>query len=426
MKFIIIIILIQIQTLFSMIFYIYLLYLVSYFLHLSSRFSILGAIRFDLVLAGVLFILLFFSSPRDENSKKLEPQRILEILCIYVVISLPFVAWPGSVLNVGAQPWIKAILFFYFTVKAVSTKEQLKILVWVFVGCQVFRVLEPTYLHLTVGYWGSGAVSSVGGYHYLNRLSGAPHDVVNPTQLSWVAVNIAPFLYYLCWDSNWIGKICFTCIVPPVFYGFILTGARGGVICLLVVVLGIVWLSEHKIRNGIVFIVLGAGLIIFLAGNLSQDLSTRYLSLVESDVAGSDTVQGRFRAIDRYLSTLSYKPIQGNGLGTSREVNWNIYGESSQITHNLYLEIAQELGFIGLFIFLLYIRSIYRMILKSKQVLRQKNLQNSWHFRMIKSVQVWFFMDIVYSMSVFGLRSWEWYLFGGFAAISYKISEKEL
>ncbi|GAB6910005.1 conserved membrane hypothetical protein [Desulfosarcina cetonica] len=404
-------------------FYLYNLYIVSYFIHLPARIPALGVVRFDLVLAGTLVLLLWKHRFRDAAGKKLEPQHCLEMLCIYVVLSLPLVTWPGSALNVGFQPWIKALLFFFFTIKAVQTEKQFKITIWVFVACQVFRIFEPTYLHLTEGYWGSAAYSVVGGISRLDRLSGAPHDVVNPTQLSWVAVNVVPFLFYLGWMAGKIGKALVACVAPPFFYGFTLTGARGGIVCLGIVIFGIVWFSKNRVRNAAIAGMLLMIVLTVLFGRISSDLQTRYLSLFKSDVAGADTVKGRFNAIKRYLGTLTYKPLQGNGLGTSREVNWNVTGNSSQITHNLYLEIAQELGLIGLVIFVLYMVSIYRLLMNALLLVREKQLQGSWLDRTIKALLVWFFMDIVYSMSVFGLRSWEWYLFGGFAALAYKFVE---
>jgi hypothetical protein len=318
-------------------FALYILYIVSYFIHLPARIPVLGKARFDMLLAGILLLLLWGNQLRDAAGNKLEPQRRLEALCIYVVLSLPLVTWPGSALSEGFVPWIKALLFFFFTVKAIQTEKQFKIAIWVFITCQVFRVLEPTYLHVTTGYWGSAAYSTVGGLSVLDRLAGAPHDVVNPTQLSWVAVNVIPFLFYLGWLSGKIGKILVACIAPPFFYGFILTGARGGIICFAVVILGIVWFSENRARNAAIAGTLVVIVIAVFFGRMSSDLQTRYLSIVDSDVAGADTAKGRLDAIKRYLGTLTHKPLQGNGLGTSREVNWNYTGVSNQITHNLFL-----------------------------------------------------------------------------------------
>ncbi len=405
-------------------FLLYLLYIISYFLHLPARIPALGVMRFDFVLAIVLFIVLLSSKLRDENGQKYKPQKFLELLVIYIIITFPMVTWPGSVLDVGAEPWIKAALFFFFTVKAIKSEVQFKIAIWVFVGCQVFRVLEPTYLHLTDGYWGSIAFSHVGGNSVLNRLSGAPLDVVNPTQLSWVAVNVVSFLFYLGWQGGNFGKVLVISISPLFFYGFALTGARGGMVCMAIVILGIVWFSKNRVRNAVIASVLVVIVMAVFFGKMSSDLQTRYLSLVESDVAGADTVQGRFNALNRYIKTLSYRPVIGNGLGTSREVNWNYSGNSSQITHCMYLEIAQELGFVGLFIFLLYMFSIYKLLHAARALVREKKLTGTWIDRTIKALLVWFFMDVVYSISVFGLRSWEWYLFGGFATLALYFAEQ--
>ncbi len=79
----------------------------------------------------------------------------------------------------GLEVYVKAIVFFFFTVRLVTTERRLQLLLLVFVLCQAFRVVEPAYLHVTTGYWGS--IASMADWEYMNRLAGAPHDVVNPT-----------------------------------------------------------------------------------------------------------------------------------------------------------------------------------------------------------------------------------------------------
>src|SRR5690606_42071421 len=42
-----------------------------------------------------------------------------------------------------------------FTALTIDTEKRLKWFIAVFVFCQIFRVLEPLYLNITQGYWGS-------------------------------------------------------------------------------------------------------------------------------------------------------------------------------------------------------------------------------------------------------------------------------
>ena len=118
---------------------------------------------------------------------------------IYIIITLPIVEWPGSVLNSGMEGFIKAIIFFYFTITLVDTEKKLKIIVWLFMIMQIFRVMEPLYLNLTEGYWGSATFVS-GTFE--QRLSGSRSDVINPNELGYLAVVCVIFLYYMVISSS--------------------------------------------------------------------------------------------------------------------------------------------------------------------------------------------------------------------------------
>ena len=59
-----------------------------------------------------------------------------------------------------------------------------------YAATQVWRVLEPLYMHLKSGYWGDYA--SLGNWEYMNRLSGSPYDIINPNGLGFVIIMTLP------------------------------------------------------------------------------------------------------------------------------------------------------------------------------------------------------------------------------------------
>ena len=155
-------------------------------------------------------------------------------------------------------------------------------------------------------------------------------------------------------------------------------------------------------------------------------MQTRYLSLVDDSVAGADTAQGRIDGIIKGIGSISNNPLFGNGLGTSRETNFNIVGGRAQITHNLYLEIFQETGLIGFTLFMMYIVAIFKSLMETKRLLIAAGRdETDWLYRMATAVQVWVVMDLFYSLSCFGLRSWEWYFFGGVATVCLALAREQ-
>lgn len=386
----------------------------------------MGTLRFDLLLGAGTLIVLLLQQGGDTLRLGEETAKRLNRFLLYIFLSLPLVTWPGSVINNNLSEWIKVALFYLLVVGTVRTEGHLRLLMTVFLACQLFRIFEPLYLHITTGYWGDIAYSHAeGGMSGLNRLGGAPHDIVNANQLAWVIASTIPFLFYLLWQWGGWGRLLFCLLLLPAVNALLLTGSRSGLLSLVAVILGIIWFSRNKRRNFLIAIVVVLPLALVLMGQLAPDMQTRYLSLIDSDVAGADTRQGRINALVVQIGSVSNNPLFGNGLGTSGETNWNVLGGSSQITHNLYIEILQETGIIGLTLFIMFIVSIVRSLRRAQQLLMSKGYGSTdWLTRLVSATLVWVFMDLFYSFSCFGLRSWEWYFFGGIATVCYVLAQE--
>jgi putative inorganic carbon (HCO3(-)) transporter len=398
-------------------FYIYLVLIVSIFLHLPSRIPALGAIRFDLLLYTILAVGAAVQALKITPRPSEEITRKLLLLLAYIVLSLPLVKWPGSVLRDNFLEYAKVVVFFFFTLSYVTSQKRLKLFMLVFLGCQVFRGLEPAYLHLTTGYWGSTAHSLVGGgLTTLDRLSGAPHDIVNPNQLAWVIVNTVPFLYFLAWRSNsnllrltGVGVACL--LLYPLF----LTGSRSGLIILIVVILAILVMEGLKpkvIVAAAIILVPGA---MFITNQLSFDLAQRYLSIIDKNAVGADTFNSRISGAVTVFRHMTIRAVFGHGLGTSRETNANMIGRSN-LTHNMYLEAIQEIGVVGLAILLGYIYAIWRSLGDLGNRMTQAGMRDTGLQRLALALKAWIPMELVYCLACFALNHWEWYLFGGVAA----------
>ena len=409
-------------------YYLYLVFTVSYFLHVTARIPALGAIRFDLllniVLIGLAFLQLMGPKGGDKHLTKPETSRRLLILCAYIVVTLPFVRWPGSVVRVGLENYLKVIVFYLFSVAFITDEKRLKKFVFVFLGCQIIRILEPLFLHVTTGYWGSGAYSMEGGLHFTSRLAGAPSDVVNPNQFAWVIISTFPFIYFLWWKlgTGMSRKIALG-LAPPAIYALALTGSRTGLLSFIVMLIAMAWLEKKRLKSMVAIAVVIVPIVIVIAGMLSSDMLTRYRSLVDEKAAGRSTVVRRIDALVETLSFMQERAVFGHGLSTSKETNWNV-GGVDQIAHNLYIEILQELGIVGLVIFLMYVYAIWKCLVGAKSFLEESIEENRWLINFVTAVQAWVLMDLFYSMACFGLSSWEWYLFGGLAAVSYRLAQK--
>ncbi len=396
----------------------YLLFTASIFLHIPGRIPALGVIRFDLVLAVIITALIIFRSGEHRNDKAESANpavKYLWILIAYIVITLPLVEWPGSVIFSNSEVFIKGVVFFFFTVALIDDGNKLKRFMQVFLAAQIFRVFEPLYLHFTQGYWGSQA--SMANWEMMDRLSGAPHDVINPNGLAYVIVSVIPLLHFLLLRGRAREKMLYFALLSALLYALILTGSRSGFVGLLVIGFAVFMKSTRKFA----LVFMGVLVLIGSISVMDENQKDRYLSLFSSDTKNVETAEGRIEGLKKNFSVFLAKPIFGYGLGTSAEANYNVMGYH-QITHNLYVELLQELGLIGAIIFLLYMKGIFHNFYMTKEKLSLQLNQTEYLHGLVEGMQVWLIMNVVFSLASYGLSSYEWYLFGGLSVAVYRLA----
>lgn len=399
---------------------IYLLFSVSWFLHLGARLPFLGIIRFDLLLVCILMYLAYMSKgdahvrERDSSTGGTRTDKILRILIVYSILTIPFVYWPGSVINAGIGNLVKAIVFYYFTVAFVRTEQDIKKFVFVFVACQLMRILEPLYLHLTEGYWGSVAYMSAGA-EALDRLSGAPSDVVNPNGLAFIICLVLPFLYLIA-GISWKSRLGSIVLASACLYVLALTGSRSGIIGLFVIFLGILAKSKRRVLWVISVLIV----IVVSFPLLSSNMQDRYMSIIGKGEKNAETAEGRVTGVIDNFMVVLHRPIFGHGLGTSREANANFAG-NDQPAHNLYVEIAQELGFVGLVLFIVLLKSIYVGFNECKRTYSQHNV-SIFLRQLVDCMQIVLIMNFIFSFASYGLSSYEWYFLGGMSVSMQRLA----
>lgn len=398
----------------------YIVFIVSWFLHLGSRFTFLGVIRFDLLLACILIFLAFtIENKNNSNIKtKTKTDTLIRVLIVYAIITIPFVEWPGSVIGKGIPEFIKAIVFYYFTISFIETETDLKKFLFVFINCQLWRIFEPLYLHITEGYWGSFA--SMSNWEYLDRLSGAPSDTVNPNGLAFIICTVLPFLYFMA-RLSWINFLISIIAIPLCLYTLMLTGSRTGILGAITIFFGII----VKAKKRLIIILCGIAIIMIGFPLLSPDMQDRYLSIIGKGEKNEGTAEGRVEGVEDNFMVAFRRPIFGHGLGTSREANAN-FGRMDQPAHNLYAEVAQELGGVGLIIFLFFLKSIYMTFINCKRAYILSKNTNLFITSMIDAMQVWLWLNILFSFASYGLNSFEWYLLGGFSVVMQKLTMENM
>jgi putative inorganic carbon (HCO3(-)) transporter len=395
----------QVVSSFTFAFFLY--FTLDFFLRFSVRVPGYSSLRPTLVAVVILALLLFLQREKLVEKFQHPVFKPIFVLLAYLVISLPLVEWPGSVIRNNLDPFVKAIVFLFFTALIVDTRRRLVWFIGVFIFCQVVRVLEPLYLNLTQGYWGSSTYLST--KEFANRLSGAPADVINPNELGFVIVTVIPFLHYLLWTGRWKLKTVYLVLMPLLLYALILTMSRGAFLALMVVSFFIFKESRHKtaLVGVAVMAIVGAFSV------MTPVQKERYLSIIDRDVEGGASAEGRIQGMIQEFQLGLTRPVVGHGLGTTGETKANKLGRR-QASHNLYAELLIEIGIIGFAIFVAFlVRAFKQLKVLQAAFGRTARTDASFYENLNKVLICLFWMYAVYSLNYWGLSQYYWYLFGG-------------
>jgi putative inorganic carbon (hco3(-)) transporter len=401
-------------------FVLFCIFIVSYFLHFTARIQLLGRIHFDLILAVLTALAVAFGKRESSPgmSMGLDPvSKRLWILVGYVLVTIPFVEWPGSVLH-NLENFGKSLSFFFFVLATVDTTRKLKVLLFVYVATQVLRVVEPLYMHVTSGYW--GAVASLGNWEYMDRLSGSPYDIINPNGLAFVIIITLPLLHFLIKPDTTVRRLLWGGLACAMCYALVLSASRSGFVAFVFLCLLVIWRSKYRARLMAAAAV--GGLVAFLL--MTELQRERYVSIVSHDAPGAATAEGRITGVLEDIRVSFRRPLFGHGLGTSREANVHFRGVD-QPSHNLYTETAEELGYIGLGLVLALIWSFVRACLKAENLLNlTPNIDARLTFlqRVANSLVVVVAVDLLFSLAAFGLSEPYWYLIGGLSVITMQLA----
>jgi putative inorganic carbon (hco3(-)) transporter len=406
-------------------FYLLLAHAAITILTLGSRIPGLGIIRPTLLLVAAIWGWWFAIGIRSEQTSGVSDPwgKRLVILLVYSIVTLPFTMWPGSVLREGLPTFIRVASFLFFIIFLCTTWQRLRVFVFIWMGCEVFRVLQPVVMHLTSGYWGDSTY--LGGGEFMDRLAGAPGDIINPNGLGFIVAAVIPFLHYFAMSQRrWIVKLAYLAILLALLYGLVLTGSRSAVLAVMVDVLIIAWRSKHR---ALVFSLIAMGMLV--AFNLmSADLVDRYQSLISSNTKNENnakTAHGRLAAMVDDFELGLERPVFGFGLGTSKEANWNMRHDR-YIAHNMYAEVLIELGLVGLGIFISFLVAIGRCIADCRRFLARAPPSGAGYAFMqwlTSALRVWFPMAIVFFFAQYGLRESDWYIMAGIAASLYAMAK---
>lgn len=315
------------------------------------------------------------------------------ILCFVgiAVISIPGSVWPGGSLDFFFDIFSKSVIVFFMVANLLTSQKRLHTLLWAICMFSAFNAFTAVngFLHGNVMVAGD-LMRSRGGY---SGLSQDPNDLA-------LSLNIAiPFVWYLFeYTEKRFEKILLGVMLALCIIGVVVTYSRGGFLGLLGLFLWMMVIQVKKRGIGALLkgLILAAVFFALAPGSYSE----RILTIGDSskDVTGSSDV--RWTLMKEAVNITMEHPF-GAGLKMHnvliKRVNSAMVG-----VHSAFLEVAADLGVIGLVLFSL----VFWKLMRSMQQIRASPLSSLKTVGLAEATEV--------SLVAFGVS-------GMFLAVAYQV-----
>jgi O-antigen ligase len=256
-----------------------------------------------------------------------------------ILFTIPFSIWPGGSLRVFSDIYVKVILIFALMVSTLTSPRRIRQMTWLMIVASGYIAGRGVFDYLR-------GVNLVEG----NRLRGAVGGMFeNPNDLALNLVTfLAPALFVVLQDRKPTRRAMALGAAVLMLAAIVCTKSRGGFLG-LVAMFAVVGYYMLKIKPHVIF---AAVLALALATPmLPQSFWDRMDSITNADADPTGSRAARIRLINQALGAFADNPITGIGAGQFVNYAGPDVVEKNRVTHNVWLQVAAELGIFGLFVF---------------------------------------------------------------------------
>lgn len=286
-----------------------------------------------------------------------------------------------------ANNYLKIFLVYFATIMIVESRLLIKPIIWIMLIAGSFAALIGFYLTFF------GASDKLFGPHAIflltTRTESISHD---PNYLALTTVPLIPLTIGLFKiDKALIHKIILLCIISIFIITTVLTFSRMGMLCLIILLLMVLF-KERRHKKFILFTLISL-LIIFIAipDYIWENVrSFQFMTIDES-------IQQRLRILKGGFNMFLEHPIFGVGLGNFLTQSLHYTNTLlPRLAHNTFLEIAAEMGILGILVFTLIIIITLRDMGDLEKFYLYKD--DSEFLELIKSARISFLIFLLGSM----------------------------
>ena len=241
----------------------------------------------------------------------------------------------------------KIIVFYLIASLLIDTRKKLVWLIYAFAAILVYYSYWANVMYLTGQYWLFG----ING-----RLGGMPKSVyLDENYLAMLYVFATPVLYYIGISfKNFYMRYGIWLIIPLTWHALFLTGSRGGLLALGVVIVYIFFRSFHKLAS--IGIVVGLVIaVVYQSGVLLNrvDETIDSASQLEDDVASEEeALDPRLLSWMVGLEIIRDYPGFGVGVGNFTVAFPDYSNTKRHVAHNTFIQLSAECGLLTGLIYL--------------------------------------------------------------------------
>jgi len=225
----------------------------------------------------------------------------------------------------------------------------------------------------------------------------------NPNDLATALDLLLPFAVLLTLISRGLARLFYLGCAAVLTIGILVTLSRGGFLGLIASSGVLLWKLGRGRR---LKTTLGAALICgILLAVLPGGYGARIATIFNTEEDQTGSAQVRRELMERAASIAIKRPIVGVGMG-----NFHIYSIHEQAAHNAYLEIAAELGWMGVAAYLIVIFAPFRSLLRiERQTMGMRSKGEREMYWLSVSIQAAFVAYMV--CSFFSSIQYLWHLY---------------
>jgi O-antigen ligase len=257
---------------------------------------------------------------------------------------------------------LKFAALFYIVKDIIDTKTKLKnFIIIAFISCVIILIDGFTQYFVT-------GIDFLHNYPAFNYAGFKPGGIIFPTAsfpfqndfAAWIVMFIFPVGAFAFWAKpNWRSRIVATIVLVCLLYMLILTKVRGAWIGFLI---ALVFLSIFKLKR--------IGILLIIGFILSALFVNKTMLPAIFSIANDRSVM-----LKNGVEIFKKHPIIGNGINTFfveyREIR-NDYekGKRGSYAHNCYLQMAADVGLLGLISFLLFVAAVLSTGFKALKIIK--------------------------------------------------------